>query len=68
MGSHWVPLGVCVSVDRLIKQISVRLEFLPRPDWLVGMRLPIILLLAIVAWIIVLAIGGGIYLLIRQFL
>lgn len=68
MGSHWVPLGVCVAVDRLIKQISVRFEFLPRPDWLTGMRLPIIVLLAIVSWVIVLAVGFGLYLLTRQFL
>ncbi|WP_224702434.1 hypothetical protein [Devosia aquimaris] len=55
-------------MDRLIKELSVRFDPRPRLDWLTGLRLPIIVLLAIASWLVFIAIGVGLFLLVRQFL
>lgn len=56
-------------MDRFLRQISVRIfDIRPRLDWLTGLRLPIIVLLAIVSWVILLVVGFCVYLLVQQFL
>lgn len=56
-------------MERFLRQISVRIfDVRPGLDWLTGLRLPIIILLAIVSWVVFLVVGFGLYLLARQFL
>ena len=55
-------------MDRLIRELSTRFDPRPRLDWLTGLRLPIIVLLAIVSWVVFIGIGIGVFLFVRQFL
>ncbi|MBU1305660.1 MAG: hypothetical protein KKF33_09090 [Alphaproteobacteria bacterium] len=55
-------------MDKLLELLGVRFDARPRPTWLRKLRLPIIIALAIVSWMLVIGAAFGFYLLVRQFI